>query len=387
MSTGPTTNLLGRTRPLTIRRISPCTPMSRVVARLARRSGPCSARRSRGRQRAHLEVRERAPGGDNAAMCGPRPATAPRSRLRPGCSRSRRPRLRPGRDLDPAAFALLTRRARPGQAAEADREPRQRGDVLGRANRAIHEPGRSIEMEEAQPAQRRVDRIGDPDREPGPCLVPAGIEVGDRAAATIWAGKSSKIAGEADANGSSDADANGSGDADSATDGSGLKVGETSGASEASGELNGSSVSSGPWNGWTTRLPVAGVVVSPSAPTETVPCQATTARPVGSTVGCHSPSIRATAALVHGSTRNAWGITSGTGAAVADGRAPATGPATGWDRWRCDLGGCRRFDGRRDHRAFASGDRPPARPAARRRSGCRGPRRRSTRQRRWHDRS
>jgi hypothetical protein len=72
--------------------------------------------------------------------------------------------------------------------------------------------------------------------------------------------------------------------------GSGDSVGECSSDNEGEAEPEGvvdapagSSDSSGPWNGWITRLPVAGAAVSPSSAMPTVPCQATTAKPDGST--------------------------------------------------------------------------------------------------------
>ena len=169
---------------------------------------------------------------------------------RPGCSR--RPTWsRPGRDLDPAALAALTGRARPGQAAEPDREAGQRGHVLRRADGAIDEAGERVEVEQAQPPEAGIDRVGDPDRQPRAGVVPAGVEVGDRAGGDDLRGKVRARPGGRGRR------------AKTSAEGSGESVGEDvrRRRCDEAGEPSGSSDSSGPWNGWMTRFPVAGPAV------------------------------------------------------------------------------------------------------------------------------
>src|SRR5439155_26043864 len=85
----------------------------------------------------------------------------------------------PGDDLDAAALATLARRCRPGETSIRDREAGQRDHVLRRARDVPELPSCGIDMEEAEPSDRRVAGIGQPDAEPCSGLIPAGIELRD----------------------------------------------------------------------------------------------------------------------------------------------------------------------------------------------------------------
>ena len=140
MSTDPTTNLLGRTRPQTIR------PLARRV---------------------HA-------GRDGAVPSGRPP------RSRPDRSRRHRPhrrsRPRPGRGCP----RHPGRAGSPRPGGRWRSRTRQRRHVARGAVRAIQLAGDRIELEEAEPPDRRVTGVGEPDREPRAGLVPADVEFGER---------------------------------------------------------------------------------------------------------------------------------------------------------------------------------------------------------------